>query len=110
MRRRVRRAAAITLDDLTIHDHLCLMSGWSPPKSEFDRGRSRWQTWAEFLHEFELLRTDLLKEFPRRSGEEYFAEKALRMRNAVGLAALESASYEEIKYGSDEEDNDDDVV
>ena len=50
MRQRVRREAGLTLDDLDICAHLDLMSGWTPGRRHRE---SRWQTWSEYLHDYE---------------------------------------------------------
>ena len=59
-KRLTRGRTVITLDSLNIEDWLCFEGGWHPPETDFERGRSRWQTWAEFDSEYESLRREIL--------------------------------------------------
>jgi hypothetical protein len=80
--RRVRpRLQGLRLDDLSIAEILDFLAGWSPPKTEFDRQRSRWRTWGEFLSDYMQLREEVLA---FAAGGEVFAETVLRRRGVPG--------------------------
>lgn len=107
MRRRRRAApASLTLRDLDLPDVLCLLAGWQPPQHTFDRERSRWATWQEFLTDYEHVRAELPA---RPDGREPFAERVRRYRETFGAAALDAATYEDLHDARSEDDADDDT-
>jgi len=77
--RTAKRRAELTLDDLPLSAILDFLTGWQPPTNDFERQRSRWQTWEEFDAEYLLIREELLgSEWAapaRREGRAIFAEQ-----------------------------------
>ena len=77
--RQEKRRTRLTLDDLGFEELLCFLSGWHPPETEFGREQSRWETWAQFDGEYELLRDEVLAhEWAQKSlarGKAIFAEE-----------------------------------
>ena len=106
------RARPARLSDFPFHERWRLISSWFPPRSwEPWRANERWQTWTDFLADYELVRDEVLRLFPparlahRRAGVP-FAEAAWRFRKEYGAAALDAASYDELRnyppYDGDE--------
>jgi hypothetical protein len=92
------KTRTVQLRDFSMRERLCFLSAWSPPKNEFDRGHSRWQTWADFVRDYEAVRTELLERHAERCSERpIFAERVLKFRDTYGMEELKAASYEDIR-------------
>ena len=72
----------LTLDALSLHDLLCFLAGWHPPTGEFERSRSRWETFDEFDSEYKAIRLEFLAQEWARAGEMPFAEGRYQARQA----------------------------
>jgi len=66
---------ALTLDALSLHDILCFMAGWHPPTGEFERSRSRWETFEEFDNEYAAVREEFVAEEWAQTDDVPFAEQ-----------------------------------
>ncbi|RIK36222.1 MAG: hypothetical protein DCC55_27990 [Chloroflexi bacterium] len=94
--RRARGRRVLTLDALDLGDILDLMAGWRPPRSEFERSRSRWQTWKEYLGDWTAVRDQVPHDdMWWADGEPPFAEQVYRLYGAGGPP--EDATYEDVK-------------
>ena len=51
------RARALTWRDVGLRKQSFFV-GWHPPTNEFDRSRSHWETWEEYLGEWSAVRVD----------------------------------------------------
>jgi len=74
-RRNPKLRTAPTLDALSLHDLLCFLAGWHPPVGEFERSRSRWETFDEFDNEYQAVREEFLAQEWAQAGEGHFAER-----------------------------------
>ena len=74
------------MDNLPFEALLELGAGWSPPKNEFQAGRSRWQTWPQFMADWLAVRDEYLEHRQWGNGE-VFAESVFRVFGAKGPPA-----------------------
>jgi hypothetical protein len=93
-------AQRLTLDELSLVEHLSFANAWRPPLYDFERSQARWQTWGDFLADWERVRDEALA--ARASGAqewqgEVFAEKVRRYVAAHGFSVLGGLSYEEVR-------------
>ena len=85
--------AAITFAELDPRDVLCLISAWRPGDPA-----DRWRSWAEFLRDFTALRPELVARFgDRLGGRPLFGDRVSAYLARHGAAALERASYEQLR-------------
>lgn len=78
-RRNIRRRKDSRLDDIPPAHLLRFLAGWHPPTTPFEASRSRWQTWDEYLGEYEQVRDEFLSsDFCEGRDEPPFAEVKLR--------------------------------
>jgi hypothetical protein len=82
------------LSDFDVAELLCFMAAWSPPRYPDDRERWRWQTWAEFLDDYEAIRVELRADFAHVT-KPFFAERVRRFVERHGLEALEDLTCSE---------------
>jgi len=86
----------LTLDALPIPALLDFLVGWCPPRNEFERGRSRWQTWAEFDAEYLAVRDEFLQhEWVQNSivrGQPVFAEERFLAKQRGEAVAIDAQS------------------
>ena len=84
----------LTLDSIDLHHHVQFASGWHPPGSEFQRERSRWTTYQEYLADWQQVRDACLSDpdafcSPNRDGW-HFAERMLDVFGPDGPPPLMS--------------------
>jgi hypothetical protein len=67
----------LSLASLSISEVLDFLWDWHPPVSEFERGRSRWRTWEEYLADYDEVRDELIANWGEwlEPGEAPFAER-----------------------------------
>ena len=71
-RRLARGRITLTLLDIGIRGRLDFTVGWAPPGNAFERTRSRWTTYRQYLDDYTAVRDEMLARHPRRP--EDFAE------------------------------------
>ena len=88
----------LTLRDFSIEELLSFTTAWAPGD-----GSGRWDSWAEFLDDYEVVRPLLIERYrtgPRADFPSLFGDVALAFRLLYGAAALDAvASCEEVRYG-----------
>jgi hypothetical protein len=86
-------------DDLDLSEWLNFQGGWRVPETDFERSRSRWQTWQEFLQCWALVREDGLAAW-----EETRAGQRRTFRRAVDEALpFAERLYRAVEAGADPE-------
>jgi hypothetical protein len=78
------RAHELRWSDVGPSEMLAFFSGWRPPDNDFDRSRSPWQTWKEYLDDWAQVREDALPQW-----EELRAEQLAQARATVASRAAE---------------------
>ncbi len=79
-------------DDVDMSMLLNFWTAWRPPQGEFERGRSHWQTWEQYLGDWALVRAAALPEYAAKQTELlalYRAEVA-RRRSQLREATTDS--------------------
>jgi hypothetical protein len=83
------------LSDFDIPEQLCFLASWFPPREDRPQDRGRWQTWTDFLDDYESIRDELQAHFPHNTDP--FAERVRRFVERYGLEELETLrSYEDL--------------
>jgi len=84
-----RRRVRLTLRDVGIVAQLEFSVGWHPPTTDFERSRSTWMTFTEYLSDYAAVREEYLAR--RKSSDTPFAERLYQRAQAepeADLAAL----------------------
>lgn len=100
-RRLTPHAAAPSLDDYKLIEKMAFLSSWSPTS----RRTRRWSSWAAYVEDYRALRPQLLQAFRSGQRSEFgplFGDRVLAFVERHGLAALDRASYADIRYADDD--------
>jgi len=73
---------------VSIPQMLDLMAGWSPPEGEFERSRTAWRSYADFLRVYTDARATMIAKWPDRAAG-WFAEKLYQQALAQPQADVE---------------------
>lgn len=88
-RRRSRTVATLRRRDLPGHEQLDMICGWRPPRSGSGAGRSRWQTYREYLDTYRQVREEFRADWTRA-----FAEHLHKRVQRFGIAHVERLGAE----------------
>jgi hypothetical protein len=80
------RNGTMTMDSLPFECLLEFAAGWSPPKNEYQAGRSHWRTWAAFMSDWLAVRDEYMQHVQWGKGD-VFAENVLKVYGTKGPPA-----------------------
>src|SRR4051812_43886910 len=94
------RNGAITMRSFSFRCLLSFAAGWRPPTNEFEKSRSPWLTWAEFMADWLAVRDEYLAHetwgnMGNDGGQGIFAENVYKTYGAKGPPA--DTTYEDIR-------------
>lgn len=89
-KRRIGKVAHRVLSwaDVGIGEQLDFFSGWRPLVGEYERSRSSWPSWAEYLADWSLVRAEALIEWAEDRGRLLDQYRGEVRRRAAALAEL----------------------
>ncbi len=98
------RAARLRWQDVGLSEMLDFFHGWRPPVGEFDRSRSAWETWEEYLADWELVRPEALSDWEAKHQEHLAQAGATVAKRAQAIEEADSEVWRALAEQLHDED------
>jgi hypothetical protein len=81
----------LTWSEVDIRMQLDFFVGWRPPTNDFDRSRSKWQIWEEFLNDWQLVRAEGLAQWQVSRAEQIAQLRRMVAQRGAAVAQASAA-------------------